>query len=71
MDVIANSATNGSAERIAVPATLRKLPNFVSQLRGFILVWSFWLGLLAHNKVAKFGMTDMTERNLIGIYLLK
>ena len=67
---ITNSVTGGSAKRVGGPAMLREFPNIISQLRSLILVRSFWLGLLAHNEIADFGMTSITERGLIDINLV-
>ena len=68
---IANGTTDGSAERIAGPAALHKLPNFINQLRSLFAVWSFWSDVLVHNEVANFGRADMTKWNLVGINLVK
>ena len=58
-NVIADSTAERSRERIAGPATLRKLPNLVSQLSNFTIVWSFWSDVLVYDKLAKFGRIDM------------
>jgi hypothetical protein len=68
---IANGTTDGSAERIAGPAALHKLPNFINQLRSLFAVWSFWSDVLVYNEVANFGRADMTKWNLVGINLVK
>ena len=53
-NVIADGTTKRSAERFDGPATLHKLPNFISHLRSLAIFRSLWSEMVVHDKVAKF-----------------